>query len=193
VIILGLKLQTTQVGYTYEPLDPAYGGQAQVIEPLAAFLRAYQLDGGYTPGPAYLAATLLGLFGTLALLRRISAARRGRPRPPGDDLALACGLFFVTAATLLLASDIPEFSWRYQLPAIVTLPPAGALGIAFIVALIRRRHRGRPDTAAAPDPGGTAAPENTAPENTARENTVPPDVTMTPDEMVTPDQATTTR
>ena len=34
------------------PLKPAYGGPAQVDRPLAAFLRSYQLDGGYTPGPA---------------------------------------------------------------------------------------------------------------------------------------------
>ena len=31
---------------------------------------------------------------------------------------------------MLLVSDLFEFSWRYQLPALVTLVPAGALGIA---------------------------------------------------------------
>jgi hypothetical protein len=31
---------------------------------------------------------------------------------------------------VLLVSDLFEFSWRYQLPALVTLVPAGALGIA---------------------------------------------------------------
>jgi hypothetical protein len=178
VIILGLKLQTTQVGYIYEPLNPSYGGKAQVIKPLAEFMRGYQLDGGYTPGPVYLAASLLGLLGTLALLRRISSARRGRPRPAGDDLAddlaLACGLFFVTAATLLLASDIPEFSWRYQLPAIVTLPPAGVLGIAFVVALVRGR-RGQPNAATVSVPDAVA------------------DGTRTPAMRIAPDQATPTR
>ena len=52
-----------------------------MIRPLAAFLRSYQLDGGYTPGPLYLAATLLGLAGTLALLRR-RRGPRGRPARP---------------------------------------------------------------------------------------------------------------
>ena len=40
---------------------------------------------------------------------------------------------------VLLASDLFEFSWRYQLPALVTLPPAGALGLALLGSLLRRR------------------------------------------------------
>ena len=136
VIILGLKVQDPPPSYVYQPLDPSLGGKATVIRPLAVFLRGYQLDGGYTPGPLYLAATLLGLAGTVSLLRR------GRSGQADRDLALGCCLFFVCAATILLASDITEFSWRYQLPAIVTLPPAGALGIAVILARLRSR-RGR--------------------------------------------------
>jgi len=46
---------------------------------------------------------------------------------------------------ILIFSDITEFSWRYQLPAIVTLPPAGALGLAVILAWLRRRRH--PDEA----------------------------------------------
>ena len=140
VIIVGLKLQNTAaVNYvTYEPLDPSFGGRATVVGPLAAFLRSYQLDGGFTPGPLYLAAALLGLAGTLSLIRR-GTPRRARAEPSDRDLALGCCLFFVTAAVVLLASDIPEFSWRYQLPAIVTLPPAGALGIALILARVSSR------------------------------------------------------
>ena len=34
---------------------------------------------------------------------------------------------------MLLVSDLFEFSWRYQLPALVTLVPAGALGVAVIL------------------------------------------------------------
>jgi hypothetical protein len=132
-IILGLKVQNPPPDYIYQVLDPSYGGKAMVVRPLAAFLRSYQLDGGYTPGPFYLAATLLGLAGALSLL-----GRAGR-RAPGRDPAFACCLFFTTAAVLLLASDVTEFSWRYQLPAIVTLPPAGALGLAVILARLRRR------------------------------------------------------
>ena len=48
------------------------------------------------------------------------------------QVALACLLFFLAGAALLLASDVFEFSWRYQLPALVTLPAAGALGITAI-------------------------------------------------------------
>jgi hypothetical protein len=101
------------------PLNPSYGGRAGIDRPLAAFLRSYQLDGGYTPGPLFAVLALLGLAGSvLALIRRT--------RSPA---ALACLLFTVTAATVLLAPDVFEFSWRYQLPALVTLPPAGVLGI----------------------------------------------------------------
>jgi hypothetical protein len=153
VIIVGLKVQNPPPDYIYQPLDPSMGGKATVIRPLASFLHAYQLDGGYTPGPLYLFATVAGLAGTLFLVRR----RRRRPDEPDSespgqgepsqghrDLALACCLFFITPVVLLLASDIPEFSWRYQLPAIMTLPPAGALGIAVIVAYFRGRTVGKP-------------------------------------------------
>jgi hypothetical protein len=159
-----------------------------VIRPLAAFLRSYQLNGGYTPGPLYLAATVLGLIGTLALVRRrIWAAGRDH------DLALASCLFFLTAAAILLFSDIPEFSWRYQLPAIQTLPPAGALGLALILARLADRRRRRaaeavtagpaiPEAAAAPDGTataghGTGAAANgtpAAPDNAASEGAAAP-------------------
>jgi hypothetical protein len=166
VIIVGLKVQNPPPNYVYQPLDPSMGGKADVIRPLAAFLRSYQLNGGYTPGPLYLAAAVFGLAGTLALLRR-----RVRARDRDRELALASCLFFLTAAAILLFSDIPEFSWRYQLPAIETLPPAGALGLALILARLGDRRRraavagagagGAPDGAGAP--GGTArAPDGGA-------------------------------
>jgi hypothetical protein len=99
-----------------------------------------------------------GLLGTLSLVRRgRSRARRGREGEPGladadRGMALACCSFFVTGAVILLASDVPEFSWRYQLPAIVTLPPAGALGIAVILAWARSRRtrRAAADSPASP-------------------------------------------
>ncbi len=100
--------------------------QPTVSTGLAGFLRAYQLGGGYTPGPAFLFTALAGLAGTLGVLRRrASAAQRAT--------ATACLLTFLSAAAVLLASDLFEFSWRYQLPALVTLPPAGALGITVII------------------------------------------------------------
>ncbi|HUZ38655.1 MAG TPA: hypothetical protein VMV17_20210, partial [Streptosporangiaceae bacterium] len=78
--------------------------------------------GGYTPGPLLALATLAGLAGTLTLLRR-------RTTPTQRDTARACLLTFTSAAAVLLISDAFEFSWRYQLPALITLPPAAALGL----------------------------------------------------------------
>ena len=100
------------------------GGQA-VSRPLAAFLRGYQLGGGYTPGPLLAVAAVAALIGSLSCVRRRTPA------------ATACFLFAATAAAVLITSDLFEFSWRYQLPALVTLPPAGALGIAVITGAVR--------------------------------------------------------
>jgi hypothetical protein len=63
--------------------------------------------------------------------------RRWRSDPAIRSLALACLLFFTSGAFVLLVSDLFEFSWRYQLPAAVTLVPAGALGIAVLGRLVR--------------------------------------------------------
>ena len=101
------------------------GGVPAMWRPVAAFLRAYQLHGGYTPGPLYAVLALAGLAGSLALLRR-------RADPGTRQLALACLLLFTAGAAVLLVSDAFEYSWRYQLPALVTLVPAGALGISVI-------------------------------------------------------------
>jgi hypothetical protein len=112
------------------------GGAPVVVAPLASFLRGYQLHGGYTPGPLYLVAVLAGLFGSLALAGWRPARRKAARAAGGDrgarGLALACLLFFVTGVVVLLVSDVFEFSWRYQLPALVTLPPAGALGLVIM-------------------------------------------------------------
>ena len=102
------------------------GGPPSVWRPVASFLRAYQLDGGYTPGPLLALCTLAGLAGSAAALRR-------RGDPATRQLALACLGLFSAAAFVLLASDAFEYSWRYQLPALVTLAPAGALGISVII------------------------------------------------------------
>src|SRR5262245_2457001 len=125
------------------------GGTPAVARPLASFLRGYQLGGGYTPGPLLAFATLAGLAGTLSLARRhATTAQR--------DAARACLLTFTSAAAILLISDAFEFSWRYQLPALVTLPPAAALAIT---ALFTHRRDGPPQQqAAVPAPAGGARP-----------------------------------
>ncbi len=105
------------------------GGTVHVDRPVASALRDYQLDGGYTPGPVFLLSLLAGLAGIFAF------GRLGQNR-----LALACLLTTLSGVTLLLGADLYEFSWRYQLPALITLPVAGALGGT---ALARLYHRQR--------------------------------------------------
>jgi hypothetical protein len=105
------------------------GGKARVRRPLAVGLRFYQLHGGYTPGPVLLLGLLLGLAGIFTF---------GRRRDPGN-LSLACLLVTGSAVAVLLGADLYEFSWRYQLPALVTLPIAGALGATAIARQVRSR------------------------------------------------------
>jgi hypothetical protein len=133
-IIVGLQ-QRHSSPWQYVLLNPSYGGKAQVDKPLASFLRAYQLDGGYTPGPLLLIFTLAGLLGSVIAL----IYRRGSPR--ARNMALASLAFFVTAFGLLLIADLYVFSWRYQLQALVTLPPAGILGAAAAIQAIRYRRQ----------------------------------------------------
>ncbi len=113
------------------------GGAPTVWRPVADFLHAYQLDGGYTPGPLLLLCTVTGLAGSL-----VAVARR-RLDPRTRQLALGCLLCFGSAAFLLLVSDAFVFSWRYQIPALVTLVPAGALGLGTIMSMIHTRVRAR--------------------------------------------------
>ena len=128
------------------------GGLPAVWRPVAAFLRTYQLNGGYTPGPVLLLCTFLGLIGSaFAVFRRRAAAG-----PATRQQALACLLFFASAVTVTLISDLFVFSWRYQLPALITLVPAGALGLSVIIGSIRsgRRSPGRGGAVAAEDASG---------------------------------------
>jgi hypothetical protein len=132
-IVVGMNKSGATAGpYTYLTLSPATGGKAAVSKPVASFLRAYQLNGGFTPGPLYALAAAAGLLGSLALLRR---GMDGHQR----ELAQACLLMFMTAVSVLLTSDAFEFSWRYQLPALVTLAPAGALGVTVVCSWLTYR------------------------------------------------------
>jgi hypothetical protein len=114
-------------------VDRFGGGRPAVWAAGARFLRGYQLQGGYTPGPLFALCVLAGLIGSASLLLRGRAGRAAR------EPALACLLMFVSGAAVLLVSDVFEFSWRYLLPALVTLVPAGALGIAVMIRAAQAR------------------------------------------------------
>jgi hypothetical protein len=98
------------------------GGDLVAVQPAASFLRAYQLGGGYTPGPLY---AVFGIAGVAGALRR----RTGQL----TDLRVPCLLVTLAAVVLLVSSDAFEFSWRYQLPAVVLLPLAGMLGVTALL------------------------------------------------------------
>jgi hypothetical protein len=100
------------------------GDDLTAVRPAADILRGYQLGGGFTPGPLYAAFLALGVLGALSGLWR---RRR-------SGLAGACALVTLAAVVLLVSSDAFEFSWRYQLPAVVMLPLAGALGLTALIA-----------------------------------------------------------
>ena len=114
-------------------VDRFGGGRPAVWVPAATFLRAYQLHGGYTPGPLLALCVLAGLAGSASLLVRRRAG------PAAREPALACLLFFASGVSVLLVSDVFEFSWRYLLPALVTLVPAGALGISIMIRAAQAR------------------------------------------------------
>jgi hypothetical protein len=103
------------------------GGHARVHWKADIALRYYQLHVGYTPGPVF-------LFGLLAGLAGIFTFRRRDPGP-----ALACLLVTGSAVAVLLGADLYEFSWRYQLPALITLPVAAALGVTAVTRRIQAR------------------------------------------------------
>ena len=138
-IIVGLQKKHSSP-WRYVVLNPAYGGKAQIDHALASFLRHYQLDGGYTPGPLLFVFAVAGLLGSVLAL----VYRRGSPR--ARNLALASLAFFVTGLGLLMIADLYVFSWRYQLQALVTLPPAAVLGV--MAAQQAFRHRRQPALAA---------------------------------------------
>jgi len=129
------------------------GGTVQVSKPLASALRSYQLNGGYTPGPVFLVSLLAGLAGIVAY-RRLGESR----------LALACFLITGSGVALLLGADLYEFSWRYQLPALITLPIGGVLGGSALARLYHRRRTARQEsaTASAATSGGADMPAEEA-------------------------------
>ena len=118
--------------WQFQEVYPRYGQYLQIladydavprISPdLANFLRSYQLSVGYTPGTALGVALLVGLLGGLG----VGGARRSGLRP-------ACWLWSVSGAMIILLPAAYEFSWRYMLPGLVTLPVAGAFGLTALM------------------------------------------------------------
>jgi hypothetical protein len=123
------KFPTYGHGIVLKTIKKYVGHVPKGNRPLDGFLRAYQLHGGYTPGPLYLVALLCAVIGACLGIGRRSVIDR--------SLALMCLLVTVAAVAVLGLSDLFEFSWRYQIPAAVTIVPAGAVGAALIVARVR--------------------------------------------------------
>jgi hypothetical protein len=109
---------TSGDGYQQENQEAlAYGGQGLHLNaPLATILTDYQ-SFGYTPAPLLLALLIVALVGALS--------RRGRRSGLTGVTLLIVGLTIMVLGTAAAF----EFSWRYQLPALVLLPLAGILGI----------------------------------------------------------------
>jgi hypothetical protein len=115
-------------------VDRFGGGGPSVSRPLAETLRGYQRF-GYLPGPLVALALLAGLLAALGARRGADPSQRA-----------ACLLFTLMGAGVLLSAATFEFSWRYQLPGLVLLPMAGALG-----ATVLFPGRPRPPVPAFPD------------------------------------------
>jgi Dolichyl-phosphate-mannose-protein mannosyltransferase len=108
------------VGFRQEESD------GHVQRSLASFLRTYQ-SFGYTAGPLLALGLVLGL---------LAAAGLGRARRSG--LRSAAFLFCGLAVTLSLGSlAVVPFSWRYQLPQLVLVPPAAVLGVTAFTRKVR--------------------------------------------------------
>jgi hypothetical protein len=121
----------TMTVFTQLARENGGGRDLVAVKAIAAVLRDYQLDGGYTPGPVYALALAAGLGGSVCGVRRHCSFRA-----VDKELAAACTLVTLSAVVLLAGSDAFEFSWRYQLPAVILLPLAGALGCTAVAARI---------------------------------------------------------
>ncbi|HEX6449392.1 MAG TPA: hypothetical protein VF060_08020 [Trebonia sp.] len=128
--LFALTRDTAQIArWQFQPAYPVYQAADRAVlgtgvpraDPaLSAALRWYQLHGGFTPGPLLLAFLISGTVSAVS------------PRTPRSlRLTTAVGVAFALAT--VGGADLYEFSWRYQLPALVTLPAAGVLGAMALV------------------------------------------------------------
>ncbi|MFL6138337.1 MAG: hypothetical protein ACJ74O_11105 [Frankiaceae bacterium] len=107
-----------------------YGVTAHEDTAVTGFLRSY---GRHVAFPGPLLAAMLAIA-----IAAVCGAGRARRSGLRSAVGLLAGAL---TAVLLLAVAAAQFSWRYQLPQFVLLPPAAALGL---VAMLRRE----PDPAA---------------------------------------------
>lgn len=113
-------------GWTVQPPQVrAYsdhgGQQLSVRQPFADVLAGYSWV-GYLPGPLLLGCLVMGLLGGFGFRR----ARVSPSRP-------LCLLLTLSGTLLLLVPDMTtEFTWRYQLPALVLVPAGAALALSAI-------------------------------------------------------------
>jgi hypothetical protein len=93
-------------------------------------LRTYQ-SFFYTPGPAFLACLVAALVAGFGLARGCASRRHARW---GGLVLAVSGLAVVVTPSLGLG-----FSYRYGLPLLVLLPPAGAVGADIALGALARR------------------------------------------------------
>jgi hypothetical protein len=106
-----------------------HGDEPHLDSSLVSFLRTYQRF-GYVPGPLLALGLILGIVAALGV---------GRARTSG--LRPAAFLFSGLAVVVCLGSVVATvFSWRYQIPQLVLLPPAFAIAVT---ALTGRPERAR--------------------------------------------------
>ena len=107
MIVVGLQPKPF-ARFIFRPLRPEYGGKAQVVRPVAQFLRSYQLDGGYTPGPLLALTVLVGVGGALLVLRRRAGGTHYHQ--------------FAMAAALVIGSAVDPAAGGRRVRILVALP-----------------------------------------------------------------------
>jgi hypothetical protein len=128
----------TLTPYLTKTIQEHGGTHARVVRGPARILRAYQ-KGGYLPG------TVLAIALVAALVAALGFGR-------GSELRIGSAVFASLGVLILgVAVLANQFSWRYQIPSLVLLPPAGALGLTALL-------RGRPADAAPADPAESRLP-----------------------------------
>lgn len=144
--VLRWRFPRSLAGVRAHPYVVRHGGSA----PPGMGFESFEIDGALAgPLRAYQGA-IQARGPMLALLSALALAGSALPLPTaeGRRLRAACGLFVASALVLLLVPVMTTvYHFRYVLPVLVLLGPAGALGCASL--LSRRRERVATSTARA--------------------------------------------